>query len=371
MTEKIKKEDFLLGFSSSITNSVLYTAEHPITIKSIEKTFNLLKEILEEKESLKVSVLEERLFIDDEPLWKRGIIISNIIEKFKIKGINSISYLQGIEYKEFVDFITEFAKPIKKGGVELRSTSHIKVGKLSLSEDEEKVSESLADIERKIPIVENEIEELKAIFHDIESSHPVSYGHLKEIVLRFVKGLKESFSPLLILVPFKGYEVYLYSHSINVCILTLAQAESLGFQGEALINIGIASLLHDIGKIKVPREILIKSGILQRKEWEEIKKHPEEGAKLLMKIPSIPDIAVISAYEHHIKFDGSGYPIRKYNGPPSFISQMITISDFYDALRTERPYRAKLEHDEVLALMDVKSGIDFNPKLLANFIMLF
>lgn len=372
MTVKIKKEDFLFGFSASLTSSILYTPEHPITIRSIEKTFNLLKDILGEKESLRISVLEGRLFIDDEPLWKRGIIISNIIEKFKIKGINSISYLQGIEYKEFVNFVIEFAKPLKKGGIELRSTSHIKIGKLSLPQDEEMVSERrLADLERKIPVVEDEIEELKEIFNDIESSRLVSYGNLKEIVLRFVKGLKESFSPLLILVPFKGYEVYLYSHSINVCILTLAQAESIGLEEEALTNIGIAALLHDIGKIKIPREILTKSGILQKEEWEEVKKHPEEGAKLLMKIPSVPEIAVIAAYEHHTKFDGSGYPIKKYNGPPSFISQMITISDFYDALRTERPYRAKLEHDEVLSLMDVKSGIDFNPKLLANFIMLF
>ncbi len=138
-----------------------------------------------------------------------------------------------------------------------------------------------------------------------------------------------------------------------------------------MTNLCIDCLLHDVGKIKVRREILLKSGILERGEWEEVKKHPEEGAKLLMKIPEIPEIAVISAYEHHIKFDGSGYPKKRYNGRPSFISQMIAISDFYDALRTERPYRASLEHDEVLALMDIKSGTDFNPKLLANFIMLF
>ncbi len=373
MTEdKVKREEFLLSFSSSVTNSVLYTPEHPITIKTIEKSFNLLKESLEGKESLRISVLEDRLFIDDEPIWKKGIIISNIIEKLKIKGLNSISFLQGIEFKEFAYFISEFARPLKKGGIEIRSTPHIKIGKLSLSFEEEGSSEvKLSDLEIKIPSVEDIIEELKEIFNDIESSQPVPSGNLKEIVLRFVKGLKESSTPLLILIPFKTHEEYLYYHSINVCILTLAQAESLGFKGEELVNIGIAGLLHDIGKLKVSKGTLLKDGILKKEEWEEIKRHPEEGAKLLMKIPSIPEIAVISAYEHHIRYDGSGYPKKKYNGNPSFISQMITISDFYDALRTERPYRTRLEHDEILSLMDIKSGTDFNPKLLANFIMLF
>lgn len=369
--EMAKKDEFLFSFSSSITNSLLYTPEHPITIKSAEKSFAVLKEILEKKESLRISVLEDRLFIDDEPLLRRGIIVSNIIEKFKRKGVNSISFLTGIEYKEFIEFIYEFAKPFGKGGSEIRSTQHIKIGKISLPIEESMSEVRLSDLEEKIPVVEDLIEELKGIFRTIEASKPVSSGNLKEIVLRFVKGLRESISPLLLLIPFKGYEEYLYSHSINVCILTLAQAESLGFEDELLTNIGIAGLLHDIGKIKIRREILLKDGILKKEEWEDIKKHPEEGAKLLMKITTIPEIAVISAYEHHIKFDGSGYPVRKYNGSPSFISQMITISDFYDALRTERPYRAKLEHDEVLSLMDIKSGIDFNPKLLANFIMLF
>jgi len=369
---QLKKEDFLFSFSSSITNSVLYTPEHPMTLKAIEKSFNLLKEILEGKDSLRISVLEERLFVDDEPLWKKGIIISNIIEKLKIKGLNSISFLFGVEFNEFLAFINELSKPVKRGGYEIHSTPHIKIGKLSLSSEGENISEeNLSDLERKIPIIEDEIEALKEIFRDIESSRYVPAGNLKEIVLRLEKGLKESISPLLLLIPFKGHEEYLYSHSINVCILTLAQAESLGLEGDELTNIGIAGLLHDIGKIKVKREILLKGGFLERGEWEEVKKHPEEGAKLLMKIQAIPEIAIISAYEHHIKFDGSGYPKKRYDGSPSFISQMITISDFYDALRTERPYRAKLEHDEVLSLMDIKSGTDFNPKLLANFIMLF
>lgn len=368
----LKKEDFLFSFSSSITNSILYTPEHPITLRAIERSFNLLKEILEGKDSLRISVLEERLFIDDEPIWKKGVIISNIIEKLKVKGLNSISFLSGIEFNEFLDFINEFSKPVRRGGSEIHSTPHIRIGKLSLSSGKEGISEaSLSDLERKIPTAEDEIEILKEIFKDIESSSHVPAGNLKEIVLRFVKGLKESISPLLLLIPFKSHEEYLYHHSINVCILTLAQGLSLGLEGEDLTNLGIAGLFHDIGKIKIRREILLKSGILEREEWEEVKKHPEEGSKLLMKVSEIPEIAIISAYEHHIKFDGSGYPRKRYDGAPSFISQMITISDFYDALRTERPYRANLEHDEVIALMDVKSGTDFNPKLLANFIMLF
>ncbi len=369
---KNKIEDFLYSFSSAATNLNLYSIEHPITLKAIEKSFDLLREILINKPSLRISVIDERLFIEDEPLWRKGMIISNIAEKFKTKNLNSVNFLSGVEIKEFTQFIREFAKPFRKGGVEIHSTSHIKIGKLSISEEHEIPSKrKIMDLDKSIPSFVKEMEELKEIFNDIKSSKEAVVGNLKEMVLRFIKGLRECGSPLLLLLPFKSHEEYLYTHSINVSILSLAQAESLDLEEEALTNVGIAGLLHDIGKMFVQKEILMKIGILNKEEWEEVKKHPVEGAKLLMKIPSIPSQVVLSAYEHHIKFDGSGYPRKKYNGNPSFFSQLITISDFYDALRTERPYRTNLDHDEVLALMDIKSGTDFNPKLLANFILLF
>ncbi|MGQ9617564.1 MAG: HD-GYP domain-containing protein [Candidatus Aminicenantia bacterium] len=372
MEEKTKKEDFLFSFSSCVTSLNLYGPEHSITIKSIENSFYLLKEILSKNSPFRISAIDERLFIDDEPLWKRGIAITNIAEKFKIKKVNSLSFHLGVDLKEFKQFINEFAIPVKKGGLEVHSTPHIKIGQLSVfAKEEVQTKKKIFDFEKSGISFEDEIEELKEIFKEVKSLNTGASGSLKEMVLRFVKFLRESVSPLLLLVPFRGYEEYIYSHSINVCILSLAQSESLGFEDEALMNMGISALLHDIGKLFVPREILLKKSYLSVEEWEAIKKHPEEGAKLLMKIPTIPPISVIISYEHHIKFDGSGYPRKKYNGKPTLLSQIVSIADFYDALRTERTYRASLEHDEILALMDIKSGTDFNPKLLSNFMLLF
>jgi HD-GYP domain-containing protein (c-di-GMP phosphodiesterase class II) len=104
-------------------------------------------------------------------------------------------------------------------------------------------------------------------------------------------------------------------------------------------------------------------------EWFEIKMHPLRGALYLSKLPDIPPLAVITAFEHHMKFDGSGYPQTKRNGrKPHIVSQMLAISDFFDALRTERPYRRSLDAAAIFELIRNGAGKEFNPVLADNFL---
>jgi response regulator RpfG family c-di-GMP phosphodiesterase len=127
-------------------------------------------------------------------------------------------------------------------------------------------------------------------------------------------------------------------------------------------------MLHDIGKLFIPLRILNKRDILTEKEWEIIENHPIEGAKLLFESEGITPLAIEVAYEHHIKYNLSGYPKPKYHKRINIISQMTSISDFYDALITKRPYRKPLSHEEAIQLIYWKSGTDFNPKLVSNFL---
>ena len=139
-------------------------------------------------------------------------------------------------------------------------------------------------------------------------------------------------------------------------------------KNEIIHDIGLAGLLHDVGKMFVAKEVMDKESKLSNAEWENMKKHPVYGAMYLATLPDMPKYALIAAYEHHMKFNGKGYPDTKRKGRTQhIISQIIAISDFFDALRTERPYRKSFEIPAIIGMMTESIEKDFNPLLVENF----
>jgi len=173
------------------------------------------------------------------------------------------------------------------------------------------------------------------------------------------------------LSPVKTHSEHTYTHAINVSILAMALAESLGLKEESVQAIGIAALLHDVGKLLIPKEILHKPGALSAEEFGKIMQHPLYGAAYLARVEGLTPLAVLVALEHHRKYDTSGYPVLRGGGRRQHAaSQIIAIADFYDALRSHRPYRRSLNTSEVLGIMQKESGSGFNPGLLQRFTLL-
>ena len=135
-----------------------------------------------------------------------------------------------------------------------------------------------------------------------------------------------------------------------------------------LRDIGMAGLLHDVGKLFISEEILDKKGALEEKDWDAIKLHPFYGARFLSAVKGIPRIVPVVAFEHHLKYNGQGYPELHLSREKQHIgSQVVAISDCFDALRSTRPYRKGLEIKEIISIMEKDSERGFNPFLLENF----
>jgi HD-GYP domain-containing protein (c-di-GMP phosphodiesterase class II) len=197
-------------------------------------------------------------------------------------------------------------------------------------------------------------------------------NELENMVARFVATIGREIGILKLLSPVKSYSNYTYVHSINVSILSIFQAESLGMSGKMLHDIGLAALLHDVGKLFIPPEILEKKGTLDESEFTAMSNHPAYGTAYLARINGLARIAPIVAFEHHRKYDGTGYPKLKMGAKQQHPgSQIVAIADVFDALRSWRPYRKSLEMDAVLAIMKKGAGTDFNPFLVDNFISAF
>lgn len=161
---------------------------------------------------------------------------------------------------------------------------------------------------------------------------------------------------------------YLYTHSLNVCTLTVSFGKFLGFDSQLLREIGIGSLLHDIGTVKIPQAILHKKSALSEEEYNEIKKHVQYGREILEETEGVTETSIITAYHHHERLDGSGYPNGLKGDKISYAGQAIAIIDVYDALTTKKCYRRKIPPTQALEMIYDWSGSQFNRELVQKFI---
>ena len=164
-------------------------------------------------------------------------------------------------------------------------------------------------------------------------------------------------------------DAYTNGHSTRVAKYSVMIAERMGYSGERLEQLQYAALLHDIGKIGIPREIINKPSRLTDEEYEIIKSHPEIGANILKEITEIPDIA-IGARWHHERYDGRGYPDRLTGEEIPELARIIGVADAYDAMTSKRSYRDVLPQEVVLGEIEKGKGSQFDPQIAEIMIQL-
>jgi len=175
---------------------------------------------------------------------------------------------------------------------------------------------------------------------------------------------------LLALTALKRHDNYTFTHMINVAALSMAMARSLELEGPMLREFGYAALMHDIGKVHTPLEILNKPDQLTDEEFTIMKRHVVEGAHLLRRTPDTPALAPVVAFEHHLKQDLSGYPENVGSRQLNLCTMVVSVVDVFDALRSHRTYRAGLATDRIRHIMGQQDGVAFNRTLLRRFVNL-
>jgi putative nucleotidyltransferase with HDIG domain len=191
-----------------------------------------------------------------------------------------------------------------------------------------------------------------------------AYGVVRSLSMA-MHGGQEMILPLLQL---KEFDEYTTTHSINVSVLSMALAEALGLGSAAVRGYGLAGLLHDLGKLNIPREILNKPGALTPEERAVVQAHPSDGARIILEGDEPLDLAAAVAYEHHRCHDGTGYPIPRNEREPHHASRLVHFCDVYDALRTRRPYRDAWSSEQALTYISQRVGSEFDPALAPAFL---
>ncbi len=378
--------EVIAQLTAAVKNTTLYSSNHPQVAQYINKAYYLLQGLLESKSDITLLLIGDDLVVDNHPLPTGSAYVINFTRILRKKAVERISFLEGVQKGELQALIRDMAsfettsvrssQCIKLGKVELRvaikgagsgNSSGPDLGSGTVGAGAEAAEEGIQEL---LALTAAEIDELKETYLAIKKHRKIDVRGVDEMVKGFIKGFRQEINPLSLLATLKSVHEYTFTHVTNVCILTMAQAESLGFSGAHLHSIGIASLLHDVGKIFIPEEILSKPGVLTADERKIIETHTVKGARYLMGIDNIPKLAIIAALEHHRKFDGSGYPTIKGGWTPNVTSQMISIADVFDAMRSSRTYQGSIPLERIVNVLRQGSGVSFNPQFVDHFLRL-
>lgn len=358
----------LRQLSMAVSTASLYSPDHQQVVNLCSHALGSLGEAFAEDAELSLLRVDNQLAVDGQPL-AASLYLDRFARVLKTSGIGHLKFLRNVKADEILQFIGALASR----ETSINSTEHLILGQVELRYKQKgdaakqissKVSELLSDVSSE------ELAKIMEVYEAVGYDRKLHVVGLSEIVSDFVDIFTNCADPLLALVPLRSMDEYTFTHSLNVCLLNLAQATSLGVSGALLHDIGLSAMLHDIGKLFLPEEVLNKPGKLDDKEWNLLKEHPLKGAEYLVKTPGVPMMAVSNAYEHHMRYDQRGYPTVRRDWRQNTCSHITAISDIYDALRTKRPYRSPMEVNEVLDVIAKLRGTQLHPLLVDNFILL-
>lgn len=363
--------DFIRHLLSASANAALYGTGHPQVARLSSQAFSSICLLLETRQDVTLLVVEHELVIDGQP-QDLTLLINRFTNILKSCGIGTLKLLPGITKSEVAVLIDGLSKKTDDDGKAMASSDHIRLGKVDLRVSGAPGDADLSGSNKSVitlpDMPREELARFMEIYETFKNKHKLQINGVFDVVAGFIDVFRQEGKPLLAMAGLRETDEYTFTHSTNVCVLNLAQAMALGIEGQQLNDIGVAAMLHDIGKLYVPEEILTKKDKLSIDEFEIMKQHPVKGARHLLETSGVPRLAVITAYEHHLKFNLGGYPRVSSGWQQNLCSHMTTISDFFDALRTRRSYREPVPMQEIAGMMVDMMGTELHPALTRNFL---
>lgn len=351
-------EKILKHLVAALKGMALYPSGHPSVKKPLQSCLGEFNKLLVFLPKISFVTMEGILIVAERPFYDTNIQAKELLDRFEARNISQVDFVTGLMENELAGFFDilnmdpaaleragGFKKELKNRGIE-----HIR---------------SQAPRE----IYDNALVVVKDVLNEVRMGRIPDSGGAMQVVEEMKEMVLSDKGALLGLSLIKSYDDYLFNHSVNVSVLSLALAEALGVPREDLNHIGMAGLLHDIGKIKTSKDIIHKPGKLDQEEWEKMRQHPIESKEIISKMEGISELTMKIVYEHHTHFDQKGYPELPDGHQAHTYSQLVGLADTYDAMTTLRPYQAPFMPKEALDLMEKKLvGNSINPEYFQTFV---
>jgi HD-GYP domain-containing protein (c-di-GMP phosphodiesterase class II) len=370
MIEKIKNA--LLNLSSAIQAGKIYSKDHPSYQAFILRAFQALHDCVARKNELVIGIVEDELAWEGEIFFSLSQKLNALVQYLQEKNIDRVVFLPGLteeELSRFVLFLIDREKAAASDAQEsiaALGVRNIRAGKIrALSPQGEAVTgASSSKRKRKRKTIRN----VSQIIETVLNEDDVDYLELKFNVLNYMEDYMGRRQELSDLVSIKKKDLPTFLHLLNVSILCMFVSSKLGYSQEEVLELGIAGLFHDIGKLAVARKILKKKSKLREDEFYRMKHHTTRGAEILMKYTdALGRLPTVVAYEHHLRYDMKGYPQLAFSRKPHTVSMIVSLCDVYDALAQRRSYKKDFPPKKIYNIMMEGNGTAFDPELLEDF----
>jgi putative nucleotidyltransferase with HDIG domain len=376
MTDNLSRvamfEDLLRRTASGVRNAQLYAPDHPLVARNMAGLISVLTTLHQQQPSIAVGIVGSDLVVADTAMHKLSATMTELIRKLKENKVERIAFERGVTQEELVALVQNLSRLGGKAAGDAErdlSSAHIRVGRLKGGDH------------RKQDGIASDIAAIRQMYSSAVAAAEVSWESAEiegmpdaPAALQTIEGLAEAVTQnrtaLMALTAMRSYDNYTFTHMVNVSILAMAQARALGIDGRLLREFGMSALMHDIGKVRTPKEILNKPDKLTDDEFVIMRRHVVDGAEILRRTPEMPILAPVVAFEHHLRLDGSGYPFTVQRAALNLGSMLCAIADVYDAMRSQRIYQQAHPTDRIMAVLKRNEGAQLDQHLVRRFVQL-
>jgi HD-GYP domain-containing protein (c-di-GMP phosphodiesterase class II) len=365
---------FLNAFGKSLSAMALYAPMHPARAKSAQLALEAVQEMQKAELVLKFSFLGDEIVFQNHTV--RELRDWEWSDRFTKAGIQRLEFVSPVIKEEFEDFLYTIMTEVTPGWRDPRHTQRregseytsIRYGAIGVRGDSDRfMTDPLPMIGMNFPLDE-EVETIGMIYGEVAEGRPLPAGEIETVVASLSVAMHGDSEILMPLLQLKEFDQYTTAHALNVSVLVMGLSEFLGLGGRDTRAIGVAGLLRDVGMTKVPKDIVSKAGPPSDEEWDIIRRHPIEGARIILMSEPQLDVAAVVAYEHHMLPGGLGYPRPHFERECHYASKLVQVCDCYDALRTRRFHRGAWTPESALRYVEDKAGTVFDAEIAKSFV---
>ena len=371
---------FLTSMAQALATMSLYAEGHPARARAAVASFDTLRDLQDADPRPSFSFLGSDVVYGQQAIrtltdWEWALRLGNV-------GVQRLEFADIVERNAYVAFLEDVlarvsafstialanataSTPLPRSG----AAATIRFGAIGVrGSNEQRVTEVAAVDEASMMDLNVEVDALQWVHDEVSGDRNIPLLEAESIVRSLSVAMHGDSAMLLPLLTLKEFDQYTTTHALNVSVLSMGLAEFMGLSPKEVRSYGVAGMLHDLGKVRVPKDILTKPGKLTPEEWALMRSHTVEGARLILQSDQNLDVAALVAFEHHIMINGGGYPDRHYRCDCHRASALVHVCDVYDALRTKRPYRDAWEPAATLTYIERGTGTEFDPDVSRAFI---
>jgi putative nucleotidyltransferase with HDIG domain len=368
--DQAKAEDLVRRIATAVRGADLYSPNHPLVQRGIDNLVAASQQALQHSPSIIIGFIDDEIVVDGQRLPRGTAALVGFARDLRERDIEKITLGRGVSRDEIKSFVGVLGDRKSRAPLPdqlaARGVRNIALGRVVV----EDVSDDQAGIVAARRVYSTAVQTAETLWESAKAGEQPDPSAARKIIDGLARLVTQDRTSLMALTALKKYDNYTFTHMVNVSALAMAQARSLNLDGALLREFGFAALMHDIGKVNTPLDVLNKPGKLTAEEFGIMKRHVVDGAHILRRTPEMPALAPIVAFEHHLKQDLSGYPENIGSRTLNLCTMIVSIADVFDALRSNRPYREGMATVRIRSIMGEQGNPAFNQLLLKRFVNL-